>query len=122
METTTGLHADIDSPLVWAAHPVRLLQAALQKPVAGGQPSNIVKNVSRGRVDGGAVPHHLTDDAGGRDGSLDNDEQREAASWSYEERTRATHTPSLGGWVGRVWDGRPPYRAAQRRWWSCSGG
>eukprot|EP00966_Prymnesium_polylepis_P132978 3073725-Prymnesium_polylepis.1 len=33
---TSGLHADIDSPLVWAAHPVRLLQAALQKPQAGG--------------------------------------------------------------------------------------
>ena len=71
---------DIDSPLVWAAHPVRLFQAALQKPVAGGQPTNIVKNVSRGRVDGGAVPYHLADDAGDRDGSLDDDEQREAGA------------------------------------------
>ena len=64
--------------LAWAAHPVRLLQAALQKPVVGDQSTNIVKNVSRARVDGGAVPHHLTDDAGYRDGSLDDDEQRAA--------------------------------------------
>eukprot|EP00966_Prymnesium_polylepis_P292184 6747451-Prymnesium_polylepis.1 len=33
-----GLHADIDSPLAWASRPVRLLQAALREPVAGGKP------------------------------------------------------------------------------------
>ena len=46
------------------------------EPVAGGQPVSIVKNVSDDLLDGGAEPHHLTDDAGDRAGSLDDDEQR----------------------------------------------
>jgi hypothetical protein len=37
---------------------------------------SIVKNVSDDLLDGGAEPHHLTDDAGDRAGSLDDDEQR----------------------------------------------
>ena len=44
--------------------------------MAGGQPVSIVKNVSDDLLDGGAEPHHLTDDAGDRAGSLDDDEQR----------------------------------------------
>ena len=71
---TSGLHADIDSPRVWAAHPVRLLQAALREPVAGGKPVNIVQNIADDLLDGRAEPHDLTDDAGDRAGSLDDDE------------------------------------------------
>eukprot|EP00966_Prymnesium_polylepis_P083029 1923315-Prymnesium_polylepis.2 len=58
--------------------PERLLQAALREPVAGGKPMSVVKNLSRGLVDGGAEPHDVTDDAGDRAGSLDDDEQRAA--------------------------------------------
>ena len=45
------------------------------EPVAGGQPVSIVTNVSDDLLDGGAELHHLTDDAGDRAGSLDDDEQ-----------------------------------------------
>ena len=72
---TSGLHADIDSPLAWASRPVRLLQAALREPVAGGKPVNIVQNLSGDLIDGGAEPHYDTDDVGDRAGCLDVDEQ-----------------------------------------------
>ena len=52
------------------------IAASAAEPVAGGQPVSIVKNVSDDLLDGGAEPHHLTDDAGDRAGSLDDDEQR----------------------------------------------
>ena len=45
------------------------------EPVAGGQPVNIVQNISGNLLDGGAKPHDLTGDAGDRAGSLDDDEQ-----------------------------------------------
>jgi hypothetical protein len=61
---TSGLHAIIDSPLAWASRPVRLLQAALREPVAGGKPVNIVQNLSGDLIDGGAEPHYDTDDVG----------------------------------------------------------
>eukprot|EP00966_Prymnesium_polylepis_P320945 7377284-Prymnesium_polylepis.1 len=40
------LHALIESALIQAARPVRDSSVALQKPVASGQPTNIVKNFS----------------------------------------------------------------------------
>jgi hypothetical protein len=43
---TDHLHALFDSPLVWAAHPLRLSHVALREPVAGGKPVNIVQNLS----------------------------------------------------------------------------
>ena len=52
------------------------IAASAAEPVAGGQPVSIVKNVSDDLLDGGAEPHHLTDDAGDRAGSLVDDEQR----------------------------------------------
>ena len=52
------------------------IAASAAEPEAGGQPVSIVKNVSDDLLDGGAEPHHLTDDAGDRAGSLDDDEQR----------------------------------------------
>eukprot|EP00966_Prymnesium_polylepis_P267279 6174442-Prymnesium_polylepis.1 len=111
-------HADRPPPcgrpglVVRAARPVRSYESALQKPLAGGQPANVVKKLSRGLVDGGEEPHHVADDAGDRAGSLD--DRRAMCSWSCEERTRTPRTPSLGGSVGRVSDGRPPYRGRLR--------
>eukprot|EP00966_Prymnesium_polylepis_P137646 3180931-Prymnesium_polylepis.1 len=49
---------------------------ASEPMMAGGQPVNIVKNISDDLLDGGAELHHLTGDASDRTGSLDDDEQR----------------------------------------------
>ena len=72
---TDHLHAIFDSPLDRAAHPLRLSQAALREPVADGRPVSIMQKVSDDLLDGGAVPHDLTDDAGDRACSLDDDKQ-----------------------------------------------
>ena len=69
------LHALFKWPLVRATHPLRLSQAALREPVAGGKPVNIVQNLSGDLIDGGAEPHYDTDDVGDRAGCLDVDEQ-----------------------------------------------
>jgi len=45
------------------------------EPVAGGEPVNIVQNISGNLLDGGAEPHDLTGDASDRASSLDDDEQ-----------------------------------------------
>eukprot|EP00966_Prymnesium_polylepis_P248075 5736388-Prymnesium_polylepis.1 len=74
------------TPLVWAAHPLRLSQAALRKPVAGGKPVNIVQNLASDLIDGGAEPHYDTDDARDRAG------RRAMCSWCCEERARAPRT------------------------------
>eukprot|EP00966_Prymnesium_polylepis_P158400 3661559-Prymnesium_polylepis.1 len=67
----------LSQPVVWAARQVRLLPMALHaEPVAGGQPVNIVQNISGDLLDGGADSHHVADDAGDRAGSLNDDEQR----------------------------------------------
>ena len=72
---TDHLHAIFDSPLVRAAHPLRLSQAALREPVADGRPVSIMQKVSDDLLDGGAELHHLIGDAGDRAGSLDDDKQ-----------------------------------------------
>ena len=46
--------------------------------MASAKPVSVVKNLSRGLVDGGAEPHHVADDASDRADSLDDDEQRAA--------------------------------------------
>eukprot|EP00966_Prymnesium_polylepis_P032893 765321-Prymnesium_polylepis.1 len=69
--------AIFNSPLVRAAHPLRLPQpGGAAEPVAGGTPVSIVQNISGDLLDGGAEPYHDADDAGDRVGSLDDDEQR----------------------------------------------
>ena len=69
------LHATHRSPLVWAAHPLRLPTPALRELVAGARPVHIVQNLSGDLIDGGAEPHYDTDDVGDRAGCLDVDEQ-----------------------------------------------
>ena len=49
--------------------------AGAAKPVASAQPVSVVQNLSGDVLDGVAEPHYLTDDAGDRAGSLDDDEQ-----------------------------------------------
>ena len=97
------LHAIFDSPLVRAAHPLRLSQAALREPVADGRPVSIMQKVSDD-LDGGAELHHLIGDAGDRAGSLDDDGA--TCRWSCEERARAPRTALWGrvGWMGLWYD------------------
>jgi len=85
---TDGLHAIFNSPLVRAAHSLRLIIAAsAAEPVAGGQPVSMMQNISDDLLDGGAEPHHLDGDAGDRAGSLDDDTSNvqlelRGATWS----------------------------------------
>jgi hypothetical protein len=87
---TDHFHTIFDSPLVWAARPLRLSQAALRDPVAGVKPVNIVQNLSGDLIDGGAELHYDTDDVGNRAGCLDVDEQC-AAGAARSARSRFSH-------------------------------
>ena len=49
---TDHLQAIFDSPLVRAAHSLRLSQAALREPVADGRPVSIMQKVSDDLLDG----------------------------------------------------------------------
>eukprot|EP00966_Prymnesium_polylepis_P038641 896950-Prymnesium_polylepis.1 len=68
----THIHALFKSALVQAAHQLRTTAAALQSrwPTV-----SMMQNISDDLLDGGAVPHDLTDDAGDRACSLDDDKQ-----------------------------------------------
>eukprot|EP00966_Prymnesium_polylepis_P285735 6600481-Prymnesium_polylepis.1 len=60
-----------------------------------------MKNVSGDLLDGGAELHHLTDDAGDRAGSLDDDEQ--CAAGAARSALHALIARLVGvRWVGRV--------------------
>ena len=74
---TDHLHAIFDSPLVQArgCSPIAKNRGGAAEPVAGARPVSMMQNVTDDLLDGGAEPHDLTDDAGDRVGSLDDDEQ-----------------------------------------------